>query len=167
MPWFRVFLALGLLVAGCQRGDDAPPVPFETLFDLRVGDHGLQAWVAVEQAEQQRGLMFRDSLPSNTGMLFVFRVPEQRAFWMRNTSIPLDIGYFAPDGTLRSVHPLFPFDERSVPSTTADIQFALEMERGWFARHGIRPGHKLDLDLVSQALKARGYEPFRFIHSAP
>jgi len=159
-------LLLLALAGGCQKTAEAPPVGIDHAFELQLGEHRLQAWLAVEPAEQQRGLMYRESLPANTGMLFVFRVPDQRSFWMRNTPLALDIGYFAADGTLRSLHPLYPHDERAVASATADIQFALEMERGWFAARGIRPGQRLDLAGVAAGLKARGFEPGRYLLEA-
>ena len=159
-------LLLTAFSVACGPEEPATPQPVETLFTLRVGAQELSAWVAVEEAEQQRGLMYRESLPPNTGMLFVFRTAERRAFWMRNTSLPLDIGYFAADGTLRSVHALYPFNEQSVPSASADIQFALEMTRGWYAAHGLGPGQKLDLATVRAALQARGFDPERYLLAA-
>ena len=68
-------------------------------------------------------------------MIFVFPRPQQMSFWMRNTELPLDIGYLDPDGTLREVYPMYPHDEKSVPSV-ARRQIALEMNQGWFARAG-------------------------------
>ena len=75
---------------------------------------------------------------------------------MRNTPTALDIGFFTSDGALREVYPLFPFDERPVPSRSEEIQFALEMKQGWFEFADIKPGDKLDLNTLKQALKARG-----------
>ena len=96
------------------------------------------------------------AMPEDEGMLFVFPAPQRMSFYMRNTRIPLDIGYFTADGTLQEVHPMHPFVEDPVLSNHPSIQFALEMNQGWYARQGVRPGATLDLAAVRAALTARG-----------
>jgi uncharacterized protein len=95
----------------------------------------LQVEVASTPDEQQKGLMFRENLAENEGMLFTFNQPQQASFWMANTAIPLDVGFFTTDGNLREVYALKPFDLNSVKSERKDIQYALEVNRGWFERH--------------------------------
>ena len=73
---------------------------------------------------------------------------------MRNTTLPLDIGYFSEDGILREVYPLFPRDETRVVSRRDDIAYALEMNRGWFKNNGVRAGDSLNLELVERAKRA-------------
>jgi uncharacterized membrane protein (UPF0127 family) len=81
---------------------------------------------------------------------------------MRNTPTPLDIGFFRADGSLAEVYPLHPFDETRVASRAEDLQFAVELNQGWFRANGVRPGSRLDLDAVRAALRARGFEPRRY-----
>ncbi len=100
--------------------------------------------LAIDQATQAKGLMFRKSMPEDQGMLFVFDRPKQMSFWMRNTHLPLDIGFFTPDGVLREVYPLYPHDENSRKSIRSDLLYALEVNQGWFKRHGVKPGDKFD-----------------------
>ncbi len=100
--------------------------------------------------------MHRDSLGEQQGMLFLFETPDRRAFWMRNTRIPLDIGYFDASGRLREVYPLYPFDETTVASMSSDILIAVETNQGWFRRHGMIPGTQLDMAALWQAVEARG-----------
>ena len=95
---------------------DAPvePVGSQTYFPISIGGSELQLQLALKPAEQQKGLMFRESLDNDHGMLFIFDRPDKRGFWMRNTRIPLDIGYFDSSGQLLEIHKLFPFDETVV-----------------------------------------------------
>ena len=84
------------------------------------------------------------------------------SFWMRNSPTPLDIGFFSPDGVLEEVYPLHPFDETTVASHGDRLQFALEMNQGWFRENGVKPGVQLDLKAVGAALKARGFDARKF-----
>ena len=78
---------------------------------------------------------------------------------MRNTLIPLDIGFFDAKGVLREVQAMNPLDENPVASFSSDIQFAVEVNQGWYREHGLKPGTQIDLDALRAALKARGFEP--------
>jgi uncharacterized membrane protein (UPF0127 family) len=127
-----------------------------------LSEQELAVELAFTDAVRQRGLMFRDSMDEAHGMLFVFERPERLSFWMRNTRIPLDIGFFDSDGVLREIHPLYPFDETAVQSRSNRVQFALEVNRGWFARHGVQPGAQLDLDRIAAAMIALGGDPSQF-----
>jgi hypothetical protein len=127
-------------------------------FAIKVGDQVVQLQVAALPAEMQKGLMFVKAMGENEGMVFVFDQPQPMSFWMRNTLIPLDIGYLDADGTLKEIYPMYPHDERSVRSATRH-QFALEMNQGWFSRHGVKPGAKLDVAALAEALRARGLRP--------
>jgi len=104
-------------------------------------------------------LMGRRDLAEDQGMIFVYKSARRVSFWMRNTPTLLDIGFFTKDGVLTEVRQMFPFDETSVPSARDDIQFALEMNQDWFARHNLRAGAQLDLKALAAALKARGFNP--------
>jgi uncharacterized protein len=92
----------------------------------------------------ENGLMFRDSLPEDRGMLFVFEQPKTASFWMRNTKIPLSIAYVDSTGKILEIESMKPFDETVVPSVSDQVSYALEVNQGWFGRHGIAPGAKID-----------------------
>ncbi|AWI10502.1 hypothetical protein CKA38_04010 [Ereboglobus luteus] len=140
-------------------------------FTISVGDQPVRMQLAVEQPnnmrELSRGLMGRRDLAEDQGMIFVYQYPQRMGFYMRNTPLPLDIGFFTKDGVLREVRQMFPFDETSVTSARTDIHYALEMNQGWFERHGVKPapsmtsdaGAKLDLKALGEALEARGFKP--------
>jgi uncharacterized membrane protein (UPF0127 family) len=157
-----VLSAFALLTA-CGNHDAKPagPKSIEDRFAIRVGEQMVQAQVAALPAESQKGLMYRKSMGSEQGMVFVFDRLQTMSFWMRNTEIPLDIGFFDADGVLREIYPMYPHDERPVVSR-GRMQFALEMNQGWFRASGVKPGAKLDLAAVAEALKARGLRPADF-----
>lgn len=160
-----------LLSSGCAKQEPQPEArptetqtvkPADTYFSLTLGQTPLQAQLALSSAEQQRGLMHRDSLAEDHGMLFVFANAQQQAFWMKNTLIPLDIGYFDAEGVLREVYQLYPGNLNAVESFRNDIQFALEMNEGWFARQGVAVGTALDMEQLAEAIRQRGQSPAAF-----
>lgn len=163
---------LSLVVACCLAGaftacggkseNAKAPKTVNDFFEIKIGAQKVKMQIAVLPDEVQRGLMFRKSLGRDEGMLFVFQRPQQMSFWMRNTTVPLDIGYIGRDGVLREVYPLYPLDEKAVPSRARDLQFALEVNQGWFKDRGVKPGDKLDLAAVRDALQARELRPEAF-----
>lgn len=149
-------LFLALVLTACQPTKEALPLAdSQTYFPISIGGQALQLQLALTPAEQQKGLMHRDSLAEDHGMLFLFGQPEQRSFWMRNTRIPLDIGYFDASGQLLEIYPLFPFDETSIASISRRVLIAVETNRGWYAAHGVKPGAKIDLAALQFALDQR------------
>lgn len=120
------------LLLGCSRA--ALPTVV-----LDVAGHEVRAEVADDAAERQRGLMYRDTLGADDGMVFVYAEAQERSFWMKDTRIPLTIAWIAPGGAIVGLNDLTPFDLDPVPSG-APAMYALEMNRGWFAAHGVRTG---------------------------
>jgi uncharacterized membrane protein (UPF0127 family) len=78
---------------------------------------------------------------------------------MHDTPTPLDVGFFDPAGRLKEIYQMQPFDETTTKSRSQDLQFALEMNQGWFSANEVRPGAALDLTELFAALKARGFDP--------
>ena len=158
-------LALALLVAGCPRsgpGADVPPKLVSDWFAIKVGDRTVQMQLAIYSAELEHGLMERRDLGRDQGMLFVYGTPVRMSFWMHNCPLPLDIGFFSPEGELKEIYSMLPFDEAPIRSRDVRLQFALEMNQGWFHDNGVRPGARLDLAALREALKARGATPGDF-----
>ena len=157
-----VISVLGLMTGGCAKSEPevaAPPKTVKDWFDISVGDQVVSMQLALSSDEMQQGLMGRRDLQQAQGMLFVYPYPTVMGFWMSNTPTALDIGFFTPDGVLREIYPLHPFDERTVRSKRDDLMFALEVLQGGFAEMGIKPGAQLDLDALRAAMVERGYEP--------
>ena len=91
------------------------------------------------------GLMFRESLDVNSGMLFIFDEVAEQSFHMTETKIPLDIAFIREDGTIESIKELEPFDENPVPSD-GEVLCALEVNRGWFAENNVEVGDVIDIE---------------------
>jgi uncharacterized protein len=154
------------MTPGCGRGDAlkvaADVKPATEFFAIAVGAKTVRMQLAVKPQEMERGLMERRDLGADDGMLFVYLSPQRMSFWMRNTPTPLDIGFFTADGILREVYPLHPYDETPVSSAGRELKFALEMNQGWFAKNGVKPGAQIDLKALGTALRARGFEPWEY-----
>jgi len=132
-----MLLALAL---ACSRDG-----PVAIVHGADAGTASVQLEVASTPAAMERGLMYRTSLPDDSGMLFVFPEDEDHSFWMKNTLIPLDMLFIARDGRIVGIHP------NAVPLSTATISvgtpsaFVLEVNGGWAARHGVRTGDRLEV----------------------
>jgi len=86
--------------------------------------------------------MNRPSMEANDGMLFVFERPGQQCFWMKNTLIPLAIAFLADDGTVVNLDEMQP-QTLDGHCSAKPVRFVLEMNQGWFAKRGIKPGFRL------------------------
>ena len=128
-------------------------------YAIQIGEQSLQLELARTPKTRETGLMYRESLPRGEGMIFVFENPQPQRFWMKNTRIPLDIGYFSADGRLKEVHRGRPFDLSGMPSLTKDLQFVVELYEGEFKRMGIALGSRLNLDSVKRAIAESGGRP--------
>ena len=101
--------------------------------------------LAISQREKSKGLMYRKNLSESDGMLFIWKNENKRCMWMKNTYIPLDLGFFREDMTLIEVKALFPRSLKSVCSSEP-AKYALELSKGWFSSHNIENNSKLVLN---------------------
>ncbi|MDX1755041.1 MAG: DUF192 domain-containing protein [Marinobacter sp.] len=145
-----------LLFAWSMGACSEPEVPTQAGLEeialtlvTRQGPVSLQVEVAETVDQRRMGLMGRDHLPANRGMLFLY--PSQRAadtgFWMRNTRIPLDIAYLDQDGRVRNIRAMEPCpDGAACPTYPAGVPYraALEVKQGWFADHGVTVGDRAE-----------------------
>jgi len=134
-------VAAGLLWAGPGAAADCAP----DQLDLRSDGSALRFHVEVMDTEagREKGLMFRESLPKFSGMLFVYEEPQPVAFWMKNTLIPLDILFFDGEGKLERIAPnAQPHDETPLFGGN-DIRYVLEINGGLAAELGIEPGAEI------------------------
>lgn len=109
---------------------------------LTAGMHLISAEVAHTQEERAIGLMHRTSMPTNHGMLFVFEQPAVHCFWMKNTLLPLSIAFLADDGSIVNIADMQPQNETS-HCPAKPVRLALEMNQGWFAKRGLKPGSRI------------------------
>ncbi len=136
---FRI-AALGLALAGASAfAQDAPQqLP---AIRLNTGMHVLQVQVAQTAEQRATGLMFRKTMGTNDGMLFVFDEPHQQCFWMKNTLLPLSVAFIGDDGGVVNIDDMKPQTLDSHCSTQP-VRFVLEMNVGWFDKRGIKAGSK-------------------------
>ncbi len=109
---------------------------------LRAGMHVIDAQVAATPEQRMTGLMFRRDMPQHEGMLFVFDHEAQQCFWMKDTILPLAIAFVATDGTIVNIDEMKPQTLDSHCSHKP-VRYVLEMNKGWFAKKGIKAGAKL------------------------
>jgi uncharacterized protein len=119
------------------------------VVQLSTGMHLIRAEVADNNASRTQGLMHRKSMPQGDGMVFVFEEIAIHCMWMKNTLIPLSVAFIDPSGAIINIADMRPHNEQS-HCATRPARYALEMNKGWFAERGIKPGAKLrGLDKLS------------------
>jgi acetoin utilization protein AcuC len=115
----------------------------EVVVTTASGPHKFAVELAISEAQREQGLMFRQSMPADAGMLFLYQEDQPIAMWMKNTYIPLDMVFIAADGTVVNV------GERATPQSTAiiasdgPVRAALELNGGIAGKLGIKPGDKV------------------------
>jgi uncharacterized membrane protein (UPF0127 family) len=129
-----------LLVAASVSAQTGP----QKLASIRLnaGIHNIDAEVAQTPDERSTGLMFRPAMGPNEGMLFAFEQAGQQCFWMKNTLLPLSVAFVADDGSIVNIDDMKPQTLDSHCSSKP-VRYVLEMNHGWFAKRGIKPGTKL------------------------
>jgi len=131
------FLGLALLFAAPAAL--AQPLP---VVQLSAGMHAIRAEVAADMGSRMTGLMHRPSMPANAGMLFIFDETTTHCMWMKNTLIPLSVAFLDEAGAVINIADMQPHSEQS-HCAARPARYALEMNRGWFAQHGVKPGLRL------------------------
>ncbi|MEZ5994518.1 MAG: DUF192 domain-containing protein [Hyphomonadaceae bacterium] len=146
---FALAAVLGAGLGGCAQSETAAPgvaqqVQTEQLtIETHSGPVRFNVEIADDDAERQRGLMFRRSLADDHGMLFDFPQPEFASFWMRNTVISLDIIFIGVDGRILNIADhTTPYSEAPIPAAGL-TRGVLEIRAGRAAELGIRPGDRV------------------------
>jgi uncharacterized membrane protein (UPF0127 family) len=139
--WLRRAAATAVLCSAGLAAAQSGPQKLEQI-KLTAGIHVINAELARTPEEREIGLMSRPSMPASDGMLFVFERPGQQCFWMKNTLIPLSVAFLADDGSVVNVDDMAP-QTLDAHCSAKPVRFVLEMNKGWFAKRGIKPGSKL------------------------
>ncbi len=143
-------LCAGVLFAdaGCA-GRSAWSEP-DTCVLTVINGQGKTFRVTAEKADndyrRMKGLMYRTSLETDRGMLFIFDREQVLSFWMRNTYIPLSIAYIDAAGIIRDIYEMRPLDDSVTYPSRSRVKYALEMNRRWFSDRGVTPGSRIVLD---------------------
>ena len=131
---FAGLLALTASLSLAQNINTSLPI-----IELKAGIYRIQAEVASTQQARQVGLMNRTSMPTDSGMLFIFDQKATHCFWMSNTKIPLAIAFLADDGKIVNIEEM-QAETLNNHCPKAPVRYALEMNRQWFSQRAIGPG---------------------------
>lgn len=134
----RLIFCCFLLLSSLAHAD----APCPATLNLTARMYVIKAETACTEPDRARGLMFRDQMPDNQGMLFVFREVAPRGFWMKNTLIPLSIAFLDDQGNIIDIHEM---QAGSLETTRSakPVRYALEMNAGWFAKRKLQPGDRI------------------------
>ncbi len=154
--WILLTVLQVLIFTSCTKSEMSyTPKPFDTKFELKLGNKIINAQIAITQTQKNRGLMYRESLPKNDAMIFVFETPKKMAFWMKNTEIPLDIAFLTKDGKITEIKKMYPHDLNATESHRSDILYCIETNINWFSQNNVSVGDYLDMQAFNKALAER------------
>lgn len=131
-----------------------PVDPAPLIAVTAKGEQRFTIEIADEPTEQARGLMFRETMADDHGMLFDLGSTRQAGFWMENTPMPLDLLFIGEDGRVRAVLEGVPFSRASI-SPNVPVRFVLELKRGTAAARGIAEGDRLRHPAIDAAAGAQ------------
>ena len=155
MKIFTILAAAALpLFFGCSEAE-TKKADIDTLFPQKIGNAEFSAKIALTEREKAKGLMGVRQMGENEGMIFVSDFPHMASFWMKNTPIALDIAFVDAQGKLLEAKQMFPHDETAVRSSSSDVCYCIEMNRGWFRKNSVKSGDFLDMKKFYEAVKQR------------
>jgi uncharacterized membrane protein (UPF0127 family) len=111
-------------------------------YSLKIKGHVIRVEVANTEDSRRTGLMFRDALGENQGMLFVYETEGRHAMWMKNTLIPLSVAFIDRSGRIINIEDMQPQTE-DAHGARASAAFSLETSQGWFKKRGIKAGDRV------------------------
>ncbi len=111
---------------------------------MKLGSKTYTLEIAADEPTRAHGLMERDSMPIDHGMIFVYAVPREESFWMYHTRFPLDIIFIGADGKVISTATMKPYDETPVPSHGPQ-KYAIELYAGQLAENGVKAGDSINV----------------------
>lgn len=139
-------LAFAVLIAPlCAAAQTGPQLDLQRT-KLSAGMHLVDVQIAQTPEQRQIGLMMRREMPQQEGMIFVFEQTSRQCFWMKNTLLPLTAAFLADDGRIVNMADMKPQTE-DAHCSNEPVRYVLEMNKGWFAKKGIKSGSKLSGDL--------------------
>ncbi len=154
MKYPHLLLSLILCLApGCDR--DASPASHLPTTRMMLGKKTYTLEIAAKEDDRGRGLMFRDSMADDHGMIFVFTKDQPQNFWMKNTRIPLDIVFVESTGKIVSIRRMEPYVKKGTPSDNP-AKYAIELNGGQAEAAGIKAGEALQ---IPEAVKNAKAEP--------
>ncbi len=141
--FFAIVLVAIFSVAVAQENGDS--VEFDSA-NVTIAGQRYEVEFAHTFEQRSQGLMFRQHLCENCGMLFQFTPARRVGMWMKNTFIPLDVAFIKADGVITDIKTMQPHDLNTTLSSEK-VSYSLEMNQGWFKKHSISEGDKITIDL--------------------
>lgn len=143
---FRKFFIIAsfLLLTGCSNGQsvsNSPLCHYEKI-NLIINNHLLMAEVACSNEKKAYGLMNRNNLAEDTGMLFLFSSSAKQSFWMKDTLIPLSIAFIDEHWKIIDIREMKALDETPVVSN-GNALYAIEANKNWFSNRNIKVGDQI------------------------
>jgi len=167
-----VLIVLTLVLSSCDRPTKptasgiTQEVGINSVFNIQQGSKQTHLMVAGTDLEKSRGLMGVEKLPSDTGMVFLYESDQVMRFWMKDTPQDLDIAFVQADGVIAEIRTMKAEDTTEVASQSSHIRFCIEMPANWYAQSQIKPGDKVNLDQLKQALTRRGFNVQRYFSTS-
>jgi uncharacterized membrane protein (UPF0127 family) len=152
---FFTFMATLSPSGAADRAMMLPVDPAPLVAETSAGERSFTIEIADDPQERGAGLMFRETMDDDHGMLFVFERAQPVGFWMKNTPMPLDLLYIGDDGRVKEIHRGEPFSEAPIESRVP-IRFVLELKHGTARRTGVKEGDLLRHPIISQASGSGG-----------
>ncbi len=148
---FRIFILLVLTptIWGCAKHSS---ISNYRTYELSINNKIARVEVAFTKKDRTIGLMFRDKLDEDHGMLFIYPQEQNLSFWMKNTVIPLSIAFINSNDVITQIESMAPYSLLNHASKDK-ARFALEMEEGWFVENGIKAGSKVGFSPEIRNLK--------------
>jgi uncharacterized membrane protein (UPF0127 family) len=137
-----LYLAQHSPISADGRAMVLPVDPNPLIAETRRGERSFTVEIADDMREREQGLMFREQMDDDHGMLFVFEDTRDVGFWMKNTPLPLDLIFIGQDGTVRAIkrgEPLSP----ALISPNEPVRFVLEVKAGIAEKTGIEDGDRI------------------------
>jgi uncharacterized membrane protein (UPF0127 family) len=137
------------MLLGCSTQS---PISNQNTYEIKINGTISHAEVAFTQKGRTIGLMFRDKLDNDHGMLFIYPQEQNLSFWMKNTKIPLSIAFINSKEIITQIDAMAPYSLMSHTSKEK-VKYALEMEENWFRKNRITVGSKVDFPPEIKNLK--------------
>ena len=133
----------GIALLAISLSSAAQQVSRFPVTELNAGMYVIKAEVASTDAQRQQGLMFREKMAANEGMIFIFPQPAGICMWMKNTPLPLSVAFIDDKARIVNIEDMKP---QTLDSHCAEknVRYALEMNLGWFKQKGFKAGSTIE-----------------------
>ena len=150
LPTVTTSILMPIVAFPTATVDETQAAELPRFTEVVVNETVFQVEVASSESALRRGLMGRESLERNEGMLFVFGAEDTLTFWMKDVAIPLDVLFITTEGTITDIHTMSP--EPATPdslltryASSRPARYALELNAGTAEEYGFQPGQMVDI----------------------